>query len=79
LRAIVAASGAEERCRSLLDSYKEEAVRALGELQSPSLKGLLRRVVSKIFTVEIKGWCGEFEARNAAGRAAGADAAAVVN
>jgi geranylgeranyl diphosphate synthase, type II len=74
LRTIITDSSAAERCRSLLDSYKEEAVRSLAELQSASLKGLLRRVVSKIFTVEIKGWCSEFEARNAAGRAAGAQA-----
>jgi geranylgeranyl diphosphate synthase type II len=70
--ALVAARGilerleVEQRCRNLLESYKEEAVRALAELDSASLKGLLRRVISKIFRVEIKGWCSEFEARNAA-------------
>lgn len=57
----------EERCRQLLESYKEAAVRSLAELHNPSLKGLLRRVVAKIFRVEIQGWCSEFEARNAAG------------
>ena len=67
--------GAEERCRGLLDSYKEEAVRSLAELENASLKGLLRRVIGKIFSVEVKGWCSEFEARNAPGRAAGAQAA----
>ena len=47
---------------------------------SRRLKGLLRRVVGKIFNdIEMKGWCSEFEARNAAGRAAGADAAAVTS
>jgi geranylgeranyl pyrophosphate synthase len=56
----------EERCRQLLESYKEAAIRSLPELHNPSLKGLLRRVVSKIFRVEIQGWCSEFEARNAA-------------
>jgi len=75
LRQIITESGAEERCKGLLDSYKEEAVRSLSELENPSLKGLLRRVVSKIFTLEIKGWCSEFEARNVAGRPAGAQAA----
>jgi hypothetical protein len=39
------------------------------------LKGLLRRVVGKIFQVEIKGWCSEFETRNAASRPAVAEAA----
>ena len=47
---------------------------ALAEVPDPSLKGLLRRVVSKIFRVDIKGWCSEFEARNAPGGPAGADA-----
>jgi geranylgeranyl pyrophosphate synthase len=59
--------GVEERGRRLLESYKEAAVRALPELHNPSLKGLLRRVIGKIFRVEIQGWCSEFEARNAAG------------
>lgn len=67
---ILVAELAEERCRELLESYKEEAVRSLPALESPSLKGLLRRVVGKIFQVEIKGWCREFETRNAADRAA---------
>jgi geranylgeranyl pyrophosphate synthase len=75
LREMITQLGVEERCRGLLDSYKEEAVRSLADLENPSLKGLLRRVVSKIFTLEIKGWCSEFEARNAAGRAAGAQVA----
>jgi len=67
---------AEERARQLLESYKEEAVRSLRLLENANLKGLLRRVIGKIFNdIEIKGWCGEFEARNASGRAAGAQAA----
>ena len=61
---------AGERCRELLESYKEAAVRSLPALTNPSLKGLLRRVVGKIFNLEIKGWCSEFETRNAASRAA---------
>jgi geranylgeranyl pyrophosphate synthase len=67
--------GVADRCRGLLDAYKEEAVRALAALENASLKGLLRRVVSKIFTVEVRGWCSEFEARNAPGSAASAEAA----
>ncbi len=65
-RAIVTELGADERCRRLLDSYKEQAVRSLAIVEHASLKGLLRRVVSKIFPVELKGWCSEFEARNVA-------------
>ncbi len=80
LRARLVELGAEERCRRLLDSYKEEAIRSLAVLEEPTLKGLLRRIVGKIFNdIELKGWCSEFEARNAAGREAGADATAVVN
>jgi geranylgeranyl diphosphate synthase type II len=72
IRRIIAELGVEARCRSLLESYKEEAVRSLKDLKSSSLKGLLRRVLGKIFSVEIKGWCSEFEARNAPGGAPGA-------
>ena len=51
---------ADERCEQLLESYKEEAVRSLVALENPSLKGLLRRTLGKIFNdVEIKGWCKE--------------------
>ncbi|MEO5823072.1 MAG: polyprenyl synthetase family protein [Vicinamibacteraceae bacterium] len=80
LRARLIELNVEDRCRRLLDSYKEEAIRSLAVLDEPTLKGLLRRIVGKIFNdIELKGWCSEFEARNAAGRALGADAAAVVN
>ena len=64
----------EARCRTLLESYKEEAIRALADLDNPSLKGLLRRVISKIFKIQLQGWCSEFEARNASGRPSGAEA-----
>jgi geranylgeranyl diphosphate synthase type II len=66
VREMIAAMEIEHRCRLLLESYKEAAVRSLPELHNPSLKGLLRRVIGKIFRVEIQGWCSEFEARNAA-------------
>jgi len=66
VRELIASAGAAERCRTLLESYKEHAIRSLPELRNASLKGLLRRVLGKIFSLEIKGWCSEFEARNAA-------------
>jgi geranylgeranyl pyrophosphate synthase len=73
LRQALEALDVEERGRALLEGYKEEAVRALTGLDNPSLKGLLRRVVGKIFNeLEVKGWCSEFEARDAAGGPAGA-------
>lgn len=73
-RALITQTGADERCRNLLESYKEEAIRSLADLEHASLKGLLRRVIGKIFTLEVKGWCNEFEARNAPGRKAGTQA-----
>lgn len=58
---------ADERAQHLLESYKEEAVRALVSLENASLKGLLRRTLGKIFNdVEIKGWCKEQEQLNRA-------------
>jgi geranylgeranyl pyrophosphate synthase len=66
-------SGALDRCRDLLERYKEESIRSLGDLENASLKGLLRRVVGKIFNdTEIKGWCKEFEPVQTAGPAQGA-------
>lgn len=53
---------AEPRARALLETYKEEAIRSLHSLDNPNLKGLLRRVIGRIFNgTEIKGWCKEFE------------------
>jgi geranylgeranyl pyrophosphate synthase len=75
LRGLITETGAADRCRTLVELYKEQAIQTLPHLQNASLKGLLRRVVGKIFRVEIRGWCSEFEARNAAGRSPGATAA----
>jgi geranylgeranyl pyrophosphate synthase len=75
ITALLSRLGVEERCRVQLESWKEAAVRPLPDLRNPSLKGLLRRVIAKIFRVEIQGWCSEFEARNAAGGATGAHGA----
>jgi geranylgeranyl pyrophosphate synthase len=60
---------ADERARTLLETYKEEGIRSLRDLDNASLKGLLRRVIGKIFNdTEIKGWCKEFEQKNVANR-----------
>ena len=67
VRELLARFDAAGRSRRLMEGYKEEAIRCLPGLTNPSLKGLLRRVIGKIFSVEIQGWCSEFEARNAAG------------
>lgn len=56
---------ADDRCLLLLETYKETAVRSLQDLDNANLKGLLRRVVGKIFNeLEIKGWCREYEVKN---------------
>jgi geranylgeranyl pyrophosphate synthase len=58
---------ASDRVRTLLETYKEEGIRCLRDLENPNLKGLLRRVIGKIFNdVEIKGWCKEHEQKNQA-------------
>ena len=61
VRRLLEAYDVRHRCHVLQESYKEEAVRALASVEHASLKGLLRRVISKIFTIEVQGWCSEFE------------------
>ena len=57
-RELFANARVEERARLLLESYKHEAIRALQDLENASLKGLLRRIIGKIFTeTEIENWC----------------------
>ena len=65
------------KARELCDAYEHSAVEALTPLTHSTVKGLLRRVIGKIFGDEnlIEGYCSEFEARNAPGRAPGAEAA----
>ena len=77
LRRVAERVGALDKAEDLLDAYREDAVRSLRFLASPTLKGLMRRIVGKIFgETLIEGYCSEFETRNAASRAAGAEAAA---
>jgi geranylgeranyl pyrophosphate synthase len=72
LAAMLDEYGVVDRATALLEAYKEEAIRSVIPLQNASLKGLLRRVISKIFAPKAKEWCSEFEARNAASRPIGA-------
>ncbi len=75
-RRIAAACGALDKAEDLLEAYKEDAIRSLRFLSGPTLKGLMRRIVGKIFgETLIEGYCSEFEARNAASRATGAESA----
>ena len=51
-----------DRADTLLATYKEEAIRSLRDLESANLKGLLRRVIGKIFNeTVVKGWCSEVQ------------------
>ena len=77
VRRILSERGVIEKADDLLTAYREQAIRSLRMLTNPTLKGLLRRVVGKIFGDVLKeSYCSEFEARNAAGREAGAESAA---
>jgi geranylgeranyl diphosphate synthase type II len=76
VKQILRTRGVVQKAEELLYAYEEQAVRALRFLPHPTLKGLLRRVVGKIFPrTLIEGYCSEFEARNAPGLEAGAQAA----
>ena len=69
----------EAKARELLEGYKEEAVQALRALENPTLKGLLRRVIRKIFEEDLpETFCGEFATGDAAGGAPRAEVAAAV-
>ncbi|MEM9399679.1 MAG: polyprenyl synthetase family protein [Verrucomicrobiota bacterium] len=57
---IIVRSKSDQRALRLLENYKEAAIRSLQELENANLKGLLRRIMGKIFNdLEIKGWCKE--------------------
>jgi hypothetical protein len=65
--------GVLQKARELRAAYEQQAINSLRALTNPTLKGLLRRVIGKIFGNEhlIEGYCSEFEARHAASRAPG--------
>jgi hypothetical protein len=62
VRGAIAECKADEKAALLLEGYKEQAVQALDGLLEPTLKGLLRRVLGKIFDeVSFEGYCREAE------------------
>jgi hypothetical protein len=80
VKAILEKHEVETKARELLETYKEEAVRSLRSLENPTLKGLLRRVIRKIFEEAIPDtFCGEFETGNAASGAPRAAVAAAID
>lgn len=55
-----------EKMEDLKESFKQGAIDALLGIKDPSLKGLLRRVTSKLFNdLVIQGWCNEVEEESA--------------
>lgn len=79
LRGAIQLAKADEKAALLLEGYKEQAVRALDGLADPTLKGLLRRIVARIFNeLSFEGYCREQEtkARNREAARAVGDAAA---
>jgi geranylgeranyl pyrophosphate synthase len=67
LKEIIHKTDAQNKTEQILEAYKEQATNALRKLNNPTLKGLLRRVIGKIFNdLEIKGWCNELASKNAA-------------
>ena len=52
----------EGEARRLLESYKNAAIQSLSSIANPNLKGLLRRVIGKIFNeTEFNTWCREIQ------------------
>ncbi len=71
---VIVDRGVVDKVQNLLEAYTQQASRCLRSLKNPTLKGLLRRVVGKIFSDNpIEGYCREFEDRNAAGGKPGAE------
>ena len=53
---------AVKRAEDLLSTSKEQSIRSLTDLENANLKGLLRRVIGKIFNdTVVKGWCSEVQ------------------
>jgi geranylgeranyl pyrophosphate synthase len=72
LREAIRAAKADEKAALLLEGYKEQAVRALEGLTDATLKGLLRRVLAKMFNeLSFAGYCREQEAKAAGTALAG--------
>jgi len=69
VRKMIATSEVEMAAWRLMEVYKSQAIGSLIALKNASLKGLLRRVMGKIFNdFEIMGCCDDDQARHAPGR-----------
>ncbi len=69
VRKMIATSEVEMAAWRLMETYKSQAIGSLIALKNAGLKGLLRRVMGKIFNdFEIMGCCDDNQARHAPGR-----------
>lgn len=69
VRQLVTTRDVELAAWRLMETYKSQAIGALIALKNAGLKGLLRRVMGKIFNdFEIMGCCNDNQARHAPGR-----------
>jgi geranylgeranyl diphosphate synthase type II len=74
LRSAISEAKADEKAKLLLEAYKEEAIRALDGLDDTTLKGLLRRMVARIFNeLAFDGYCREQEMKAQAREGAAAE------
>ena len=63
---LIAKYGIIEKMNQLQNEYLLKAQKSISKLKSKELQNFLHKVLDKIFTtIEIKGWCHEFEATNA--------------
>jgi geranylgeranyl pyrophosphate synthase len=78
VREIITKLKVEDRARNLLDAYQEEAVRSLRPLEHQTVKGLLRRIIGKIFNdLKVETFCkGEHPPGNAASSSVSAESLA---
>jgi geranylgeranyl pyrophosphate synthase len=69
VRQLIATRDVELAAWRLMETHKSQAIRSLIALKSAGLKGLLRRVMGKIFNdFELMGCCDDHQARHAPGR-----------
>jgi len=69
---ILAQTRAKSIALGLMESYRLRAVSSLGAVQNATLKGLLRRIISKIFSdIDVMGCCNEYKATDAQGGGSG--------
>jgi geranylgeranyl pyrophosphate synthase len=69
---IIGDRGVIETATELMQAYTQQAIRSLRTLKNPTLKGLLRRVIFKIFGDDLlEGYYSESTSRNAGGGGAG--------